>query len=98
MSDFEVSLPLLLKHFYMEELHIGEKIREKLDEQGHCVKWFSDKLGFCRDNVYKIFHRKYIDTDLLLKISQLLDYDFFAEYSALLNEKSKSDEQDNCVT
>ena len=81
----------------MEELHTGEKIREKFDEQGHCVKWFSDKLGFCRDNVYKIFQRKYIDTGLLLKISMLLDYDFFAEYSALLNKKNKSGGQDNRV-
>ncbi|MCQ2315105.1 MAG: XRE family transcriptional regulator [Bacteroidales bacterium] len=65
----------------MVEVNIGKRIREKLDEQGRGVGWFADRLGCCRDNIYKIFQRKYIDTGLLLKISKVLDYDFFAEYS-----------------
>lgn len=70
----------------MEEIHIGKKIREKLDEQGRSIKWFSDKLGCCRDNIYKIFQRKYIDTGLLFKISQVLDYDFFEDYSKMMGD------------
>lgn len=96
LSDFDVPHPLLAKGSNMEEVHIGKKIREKLDEQGRGVKWFSDRLGCCRDNVYKIFQRKYIDTGLLLKISQVLDYDFFADYSEMINNnyKSKTDGPD----
>ena len=89
LSDFDVPHPLLVKGSNMEEVHIGKKIREKLDEQGRGVKWFSDRLGCCRDNVYKIFQRKYIDTGLLLKISQVLDYDFFADYSEMINNNSE---------
>lgn len=85
LSDFDVSPPLLVKDSNMEGIHIGNRIREKLDEQGRSVKWFSDRLGCCRDNIYKIFQRKYIDTGLLLKISRVLDYDFFAEYSEYMN-------------
>jgi len=68
----------------MEEIHIGKKIREKLDEQGNGIKWFAEKLGCSRDNIYKIFQRKYIDTYLLMRISIALDYDFFAEYSEVI--------------
>lgn len=89
MSDFDVPHPLLVKCLNMEGIHIGNRIREKLDEQGRGVRWFADRLGCGRDNIYKIFQRKYIDTGLLLKISQVLDYDFFMEYSDLINKSDK---------
>ena len=62
-------------------LHIGQEIKEKIKEQGMTVVGFSSRLSCTRANVYKIFEKKSIDTDLLLRISKILDYDFFQLYS-----------------
>jgi plasmid maintenance system antidote protein VapI len=64
-----------------EELHIGELIRNKLKEDGHSVSWFAKKMNCDRTNVYKIFHKPYIDALQLLRISLILDHDFFTYYS-----------------
>ena len=43
------------------------------------------QLSCGRANVYKIFEKYSIDTELLMKISVTLDYDFFSLYSRELN-------------
>lgn len=48
------------------------------------------QLSCGRANVYKIFEKYSIDTELLMKISVTLDYDFFSLYSRELNNKCKS--------
>ena len=58
-------------------VHIGKLIEEKLRQQERSVSWFAGKLYYDRTNVYSIFKRKSIDTDLLLRISHVLDYNFF---------------------
>ena len=62
-------------------IHIGRLIKAELDRQGRKAQWFADQLCFERTNVYNIFRRQSIDADLLLRISQILQYDFFAFYS-----------------
>lgn len=47
------------------------------------------QLSCGRANVYKIFEKYSIDTELLMKISVTLDYDFFSLYSRELNNKCK---------
>lgn len=59
-------------------IHIGKAIQAKLKEQGRTVKWMSEKLCYERTNVYSIFRRKSIDTDLLYRISIILEYDFLS--------------------
>lgn len=41
---------------------------------------FADQLGTVRQNVYRIFKKRHLDTGLLLKISQVLDHNFFQYY------------------
>ncbi len=65
--------------FYM--LHIGKLIREELHRQERTVSWLARKLFCDRTNVYDIFQRRSIDTELLLRISKILDYDFFQHYT-----------------
>ena len=69
--------------FFMSNapIHIGRLIKAELDRQGRKAQWFADQLCFERTNVYNIFRRQSIDADLLLRISQILQYDFFALYS-----------------
>ena len=63
------------------QIFIGKLIQEELRRQQRTVVWLAQSLKCNRTNIYKIFHRPNIDTDLLLQISLLLDCDFFRIYS-----------------
>ena len=70
-----------------KEPHIGHLIKEELTRQGRSVTWFAKQLHCSRQNVYGIFENPWIYTDTLLKISEILDFDFFAVYCKLLRNK-----------
>ena len=67
-------------------MHIGQLIKQQLEAQGKTTSWLARELSYCRTNVYKICDKKSIETDLLLRISALLRYDFFSVYSKELKE------------
>ncbi len=69
-------------------INIGELIHEQVKKQGLSVTWLAHKLNYSRTNIYKIFDKPSIDTDVLLRISSALDYDFFAIYSSELHRDS----------
>ena len=60
---------------------IGSLIEKKLREQGRTVTWFATALHCDRTNVYKIFQKSSIDSSMLYRISCILGYDFFSEYT-----------------
>ncbi len=64
-----------------ENIHIGEQIRQVLEEQGRTITWLAKQIGCSRENLYKIFGRSWIHTDMLQKISIALSYDFFKIYT-----------------
>lgn len=64
-----------------EKTTIGQLIKAKLKEKKQSVVWFAGQLGCNRTNIYKIFGKKSIDTDDLMKISKILNFDFFKIYS-----------------
>lgn len=66
-------------------LHIGKLIKEELERQERTVSWFARKLYCDRSNIYKIFKRPTIDTELLLRISNILQHDFFGDYRERFN-------------
>lgn len=68
----------------MSQIFIGKLIEEELRNQERSVVWLSRKLNCNRTNVYKIFNRTSIDSDLLFKISGILQRDFFEIYSSRL--------------
>lgn len=68
-------------------LHIGDLIREELKRQERTVSWFARKLCCDRSNVYKLFNRVTIDTELLLRISKILNCDFFEMYSDIIHDE-----------
>ena len=65
----------------MEKLHIGQIIRQKVDEKGIKISQLSHRLNYTRRNIYDIFDRESVDSKLLAKISKILDYDFVTEYN-----------------
>ena len=72
-----------------EEPHIGNLIKEELHRQGRSITWLAEQLNYSRQYVYKLFRRKWIYTDLLLKISDILDYDFFKCFSDYRNSRKQ---------
>ena len=64
-----------------ENIHIGELIKQVLEEQGRTITWLAKQIGCSRENLYKIFRRSWIHTDMLQKISIALGYDFFIIYT-----------------
>ena len=66
------------------DIHIGQLIKDELERQERSVSWFARKLYCDRSNIYKIFKRSTIDTELLMRISVVLNYDFFSDYIEVL--------------
>lgn len=62
------------------EKKIGQIIKEVVDSRNVTVVAFSKAIGVTRNNVYDIYDRQSIDTELLKKIGQYLSYDFFQHY------------------
>lgn len=74
-----------------EPIYIGKIIEEELRRQERTVTWLSRKIHCDRRNIYDIFSRSSIDTDLLYKLSLALNKDFFAYFSVnlqLINNQS----------
>jgi hypothetical protein len=63
------------------EIHIGQMIKTRLEETGMKKSEFARRINRTSQNVYDIFQRKSIDTDLLATISHILDCNFFEPYS-----------------
>lgn len=66
------------------DIHIGQLIKDELERQERSVSWFARKLYCDRSNIYKIFKRSTIDTELLMRISVVLNHDFFSDYIEVL--------------
>ena len=74
-----------------KRIDIGKVIYNELQRQERGVAWLSNKLNINRMSCYRIFNSYSIDTDLLARISEVLNYDFFALYSANLNNKAQQE-------
>jgi hypothetical protein len=61
-------------------LHIGKEIEQRYKDSGIKLSEFARRLSTSPRNVYAIFDRTDIKTDLLQKISEVLNYNFFALY------------------
>lgn len=62
-------------------IHIGSCIQAELKRQERSVVWFARKINCDRSNVYNIFSRNTIDTELLMRISLILNHNFFVDYA-----------------
>lgn len=63
------------------KIHIGNLIRKELEEKERSVSWLAQKVHCDRSNLCKLLKKDYIDTNLLLRISIVLNFDFFACYT-----------------
>lgn len=77
-----------------KDVHIGSEIARVVREKGMSITEFAGRICCHRKNVYDIFTRKSIDIDRLIRISEVLDYDFirevyYADDEALAEEHSE---------
>ena len=70
-------------------MNIGKRIEEILRKQGKSAAWLATQIPCERTNVYNIFKRKSLDVRLLMRISVILEYDFFKELSEEAFPKAK---------
>src|SRR5688572_21752322 len=77
----------------MAPVEIGQKIKDVFDARNIKLTDFADKLGTVRQNVYRIFKKRHLDTGLLLKISQVLNFNFFQYYVAQEDINTNVNEQ-----
>ena len=71
------------------DIHIGELISGKLEEEGRKACWLAKEISCESSNISKIFQKSSIDANLLMDISIALDTNFFIHYIDIYDEKSR---------
>jgi transcriptional regulator with XRE-family HTH domain len=56
---------------------LGDIIRQKIREDGRTAQSIAQELGMSRGNLDKIYHKGSLNSDLLARLSLVLNYDFF---------------------
>ena len=72
-------------------MHIGKRIKEVLELQGHNVVWLASQISCERSNIYNMFKRDNIGVDLLQKVCCALGHDFFKD-----SPRSNRCDRENC--
>lgn len=73
-----------------KRIHIGHIIQAQLKADKRSVGWLAREIGCTRNNVYKIFSKPSLDSDLILSISKAMSYNFFKYYSAEIQAAIKA--------
>jgi transcriptional regulator with XRE-family HTH domain len=68
------------QNIIIPEVQIGARVQEVFESRNMKLSDLADQLGTVRQNVYRIFKKKDLDTGLLIKISEVLDHNFFHYY------------------
>lgn len=63
-------------------IHIGHLIQGQLKADQRSVGWLAREIGCTRNHLYKIFRKHSLDSDLLLRISKAMQFNFFRYYTA----------------
>ncbi|MBQ3656026.1 MAG: helix-turn-helix domain-containing protein [Bacteroidales bacterium] len=62
-------------------IHIGQIIEQEMQKRGCTKVWLAKQLYCHRTNIGNILKRQSIDTEQLLKISKILQVNFFEYYT-----------------
>lgn len=66
--------------------HIGEAVRRRAEKLNLGPTALGRMINTSKQNVYGIFRRQSVDTELLYRLSRALKYDFFQEYRKRMRE------------
>lgn len=64
-----------------EAPHIGNLIKEELARQERTVTWLARKLCCSRQNVYHLFECQWVNMEILLRLCDIMNCNFFKVYS-----------------
>ena len=64
-----------------QTIHLGNMIKRELKAQGRSVSWLARTIHKERSSIYKLFERNSLDVELLIRISIVMDHDFFLDIS-----------------
>ncbi len=64
-----------------KNIHIGALIKQRVEETGLCTSRIGNFFKCTDDEVAQMYLKIDLSTDILLKWSKLLEYDFFRVYS-----------------
>ena len=67
-------------------LHIGKIICKQLKKEGRTKKWLAEKVCCDYSNFCKVLKNQFLDTELLWRISFVLQHDFFIDISKYYTE------------
>jgi transcriptional regulator with XRE-family HTH domain len=70
------------QNLVIPDVFIGSKIQAVFESRNMKLSDFANDLGTVRQNVYRIFKKKDLDTGLLTKVSEVLNHNFFHYYTA----------------
>ncbi|UWX62063.1 transposase [Chryseobacterium oranimense] len=65
----------------LKEIYIGQLIKQRVSECDISITRISKFLQCSEEEIEKIYEKKSVEADVLLKLSKLLEYDFFRIYS-----------------
>ena len=65
----------------LKTIHLGTMIKKELKVQGRTVVWLAHTINMERSSIYKIFERNSVDVGLLIRISIVMNHDFFQDIS-----------------
>ena len=72
--------------------HLGQKVKEVAESKGYSQSALGKKINLSKPGVASMYKRSGIDTDLLIKLTEVLEYDFFAhvyEHKSLIKFKQE---------
>lgn len=75
-------------------VHKGEIIKEAVNQSGISVTQVAKSLHVTRKTVYNIFDRVDVDNDTILKIGQIIHYDFTEKFPKLSKITRTEDPQE----
>ena len=70
----------------LKTIHLGNMVKKELKAQGRSVSWLARTIHMERSSIYKIFERDSIDLGLLVRISIVMNHDFFQDISTKIRE------------
>lgn len=79
----EVQARVRFHAFFMDtikDVHIGKLIKKVLKEQGRTTVWLAQQVPCSPNHLYKIYSKASINTDLLKRISKILNHNFFDDF------------------
>ena len=76
-----------------EDFHLGALIRKELERQQRTVTWLAAQINCDRSNIYDIFVRRFINIEILTRISRALGRNFFKDLAEHMESVVKNPTQ-----